>query len=92
MTFSGNVYIELTCGSFDITCDTRDTMASQWLHNGCTMASQRESKGNVEAKDIERQWHENGRLRFVKWFENGEEVSHDSTERSRKRARSSDLF
>jgi hypothetical protein len=39
----------------------------------------------------ERQWHENGRLRFVTWFENGEEVSHGSTERSTKRARSNDL-
>jgi antitoxin component YwqK of YwqJK toxin-antitoxin module len=39
----------------------------------------------------ERQWHENGKLRFVMRFENGEELSQDITERSRKRARSNDL-
>jgi hypothetical protein len=48
MTFSGKVYIELTFSGKDITCDTRVTMASQWLHNGCTIAAPSE----LEAKEI----------------------------------------
>jgi hypothetical protein len=61
----------------------------EWYESGPISKMKQWKDGYAHGE--ERQWHENGRLRFVTWFENGEEVSHTSTERSRKRARSNDL-